>query len=118
MIRLLGVGGDGSRGDEEHVARKAAASAARERLAELAVRCEGGAKEAALSLLARYDRYIQHLDEDDSGVADARRREFRRLRRELAPLQRRVLIDLHERGEIGHDTILRLERELDFEEQR
>jgi hypothetical protein len=37
---------------------------------------------------------------------------------ELAALQRGVLIDLHTRGEIGHDTILRLERELDFEEQR
>jgi len=119
MIRLLGVSGDGPAGDEERVARRATASAARERLAELAAgRHEGERKEAALTLLERYGRYMRHLEDDDREQVDARRREFRLLRRELVALQRNVLIDLHSRGQIGYDTVLRLERELDFEEQR
>ena len=118
MVRVLGVGGDGSRAQEERVARIATASVAKERLADLAARSEGGTREAALSLLERYNRYLQHLDEDNTQLATARRREYRRIRHELTALQRTVLIDLHERGEIGHDTMLQLERELDFEEQR
>jgi monovalent cation/hydrogen antiporter len=120
VIRWLRIPRDAPSHDDERLARARTAQAARDRLDQILA--QAGSDELlrrlASDLRARYQGLLAHLDaEETGGTAGRTHSELARLKKELAQVQRRALVDLQVRGLIDDHTFRRLEREIDLEEQ-
>jgi Na+/H+ antiporter len=122
LLRRLKVGDDGREEEEEELqARLRAASAALERLEELAG--EDWTRDDTVDRVRRLYEYRQRRfsarrDGDDSDGIEDRSLAYQRLSRELYDAQRHALVDLRNRGVISNDVMTRIERELDLEDSR
>lgn len=121
LIRVLHLGGGDSISQQLLIAREAAATAALERLDELAR--EGWPEPAHLERLrhAYAERLarIASLRSAGRDVIDAPdARALRRLRRAALAAERRAVFRLHDEGLIGDDVLREMEREIDVEELR
>jgi CPA1 family monovalent cation:H+ antiporter len=123
LIRWLGVRDDGEEERREELrARLAAAAAALDRLDEL--EGEPWVRPETLERMRGQYRYRKRrfaaqagkIDDGD-GIED-QSQGYQRAVREAITAQRRVLVDLRDRGEISNDVMHRIERELDLEDSR
>jgi monovalent cation/hydrogen antiporter len=122
LIRRLGLADeeDGER-EEELAARLAAAEAALERLEEL-----GGedwtVEETMERVRGLYEyrmrRFSAQRDGDGTEAIEDRSVAYQKVVRELLEAQRRALVQLRKEGAINDETMRRIQRELDLEEQR
>jgi CPA1 family monovalent cation:H+ antiporter len=124
LVRALGVTGDGAEQREESKARLHAATAALERLDELAV--ENWVREdTARRLRNLYDYRRRRFaaqrgdwDGDDGEDYESRSAAFARLRAELLQAERDAVVGLRRDRRISDEVMRRVERDLDLEEQR
>lgn len=119
LIEKLGLADDGSVEREATAARRAAALAALDVLDRLE-REEWAPREVAAALRGQYLHRLQHVPEGrapDDGERD-HADTHGRLVREVLAAERRALVDLRNRGEIGDEAMHRVERDLDLIEER
>ncbi len=123
LIRRLGVEDDGVLAREELHARKAATTAALERLAVL--REEEWTREDTVERMTglyefRRRRLLQRAGIADDGAedAEARSQDYQRIVLAVIEAQRRRVVGMRDEGEISDGVMHVLERELDLEEQR
>ncbi len=121
LIRFLRLEDDGIEDREDAKARIHAAEAALARLEEL-VEEDWVREDTAQRMRGLYDfrrnRFRARLDgADDEGVEE-RSQAYQRLRRELLDAERGAMLDLRRAGVIGDDVMLRVQRDLDLEDQR
>lgn len=118
LITRTGIGRDEADDvADEARARAAAATAALERLDELA----GEDDRATGHLRELYEARLEHANAspDERGDGDREHVEaFQRLREELLRSERAALHELHARGEISEDALRTVERDLDLQEAR
>ena len=124
LIEALGFDGvDKTLEREENIARKRAAQAALDRLEELTgedwVR-EDTAERVGGIYRYRHRRFSARFAEDDGESLEIERRSehYQRLSRELLEAQRKVVIEMRDRGEINDDVLRAIEQELDYEDSR
>ena len=121
LIRVLGLEEDGSEDREEATARIHVAEAALARLEELLnedwVR-EDTADRVRGSYRFRTDRFRARLEFGSDGAIESRSLDYQRLRRELLDAERQALAALRRSGAISNDVWLRVERDLDLEDER
>ena len=123
LIRVLGVHDDGEEERREELkARISAAAAALERIEEL--EGEEWVRPETLERMRGQYRYRKRRFaaqagkiEDEDGIED-QSQGYQRASREVITAQRRVLVDLRNRGTISNDVMHRIERELDLEDSR
>ena len=123
LIRLLGLGGAGGVDDEELQARRTLLEAA---VAHLEHGAKGAMEEEVShgyeDLLHRYRHRLAVVCDSCHGTPEQERDAVERYRQvsaialETVKVERRVLISLRNKGEIGDDVLRRLERELDLTE--
>lgn len=116
LVRWLGLEPETHLEDEEHTARHQATMAGMLKLERLAA--TGMAPSVHTDRLRIYyqtqqQRWEPH-DHEAHEQAEREAEAFQRLRLETIEAERRALLDLRDRGEIGDDTLLRLENELDL----
>ena len=130
LISRLGFDDAGQEAELEEIdARLRAADAALERVDELA--SEEWALDDTVERVRGAFRYRQRRfaarsrdGEFDGGLGgdgvdyETRSQAYQRLVRELIEVQRTVLIEMRDRGEIDDDVLRRIERELDLEDSR
>jgi monovalent cation/hydrogen antiporter len=121
LIRVLGIEDDGGDAREEAKARKRAAMAALERLAQL----EGEdwvLDDTAGRLRGLYDfrvrRYGERFDENTDGANEARSLSYQRLRRELLDAERTAVLELRREGVVSDDVMNRVLRDIALEDVR
>ncbi len=121
LIRVLGLEEDGGEEREDTKARIHVAEAALVRLEELIdeewVR-EDTAERVRGAYRFRTDRFRARLDVDSDGAIESRSQDYQRLRRELLEAERQALAALRRSGAISNDVWLRVERDLDLEDER
>ena len=66
----------------------------------------------------RTNRFEARLDDGDDGSIESRSLDYQRLRRELLDAERDALLGLRRAGVISNDVWLRVERDLDLEDER
>ncbi len=121
LIRLLGLQEDGD--DEEEVrARMRAATAALERIDDLATE-EWVREDTAERMRGVYRFRMRRFeargpDGDDGDGIEERSRDYQRLRRELLEAERQAVRDLRRDGAIDDDVLRRIEYDLDLEDAR
>ena len=121
LIRRLRFEEDDSEEREEVRARLAAASAALDRLGELAGE-DWTRDDTVERLQGLYEFRRRRLKArggylEDDGAED-RSQAYQRLVRELLEAQRRAIVRLRNQGQISSDVMHRIERELDLEDTR
>lgn len=119
LIRLLRLGGvDETERQQELLAREEAATAALERLDELAR--EAWPVPAHLERLrhAYAERLGRLRTEGRDAIDMPETGALRRIRHDLLGAERRAVVRLHDEGRIGDDVLREMERELDVEELR
>jgi len=122
LLHRLRVSDDGQEEAEEEVqARLRAASAALERLDELAG--EDWTRDDTIERMRRMYEYRQRRfnarrDGDDSEGIEDRSLAYQRLSRELFNAQRQAVVEMRNNGEISNDVMTRVERDLDLEDSR
>ncbi len=122
LLHRLRVSDDRQEEAEEEVqARLRAASAALERLDELAG--EDWTREDTIERVRRLYEYRQRRfnarrDGDDSEGIEDRPLAYQRLSRELFNAQRQAVVEMRNNGEISNDVMTRVERDLDLEDSR
>jgi CPA1 family monovalent cation:H+ antiporter len=123
LIRLLGLERTdaGSEQEEELVARLAIGEAALRRLDELTD--EDWTREETLDRMRRlYEfrlrRFAAQRDGDGTVEIEERSLAYQQLMRELLDAQHRALVQLRKEGAINDETMRRVQRELDLEDQR
>jgi Na+/H+ antiporter len=121
LIRRLDVPGDETTEREVAKARAVAAQAALERLDELA-RSDRAPRELVEHLRRRHQRRAQHFGAQAAGTRDQNAEEEARaaqqVLRELVEAERRAIVELRNRGEIGDEALREVLRDLDLEEQQ
>jgi len=121
LIRWLGLEDDGVEEREDAEARIRGAEAALARLEELVgeewVR-EDTAERMRGAYRFRTNRFEARLDDGDDGSIESRSLDYQRLRRELLDAERDALLGLRRAGVISNDVWLRVERDLDLEDER
>jgi Na+/H+ antiporter len=119
LIRRLHVKDDGGEEREELAARRAAADAALERVAELAGE-EWTRDDTAERMRGAFEyrrRRLAARDGEGDSLED-RSVAYQTMVREVIEAQRRAIVALRNAGEISNEVMHRLERELDLEDQR
>ncbi len=121
VIRVLRLEDDGLEAREEAKARIRAAEAAIARLDEL--ESEEWVREATAGRMRglyrfRTDRFAARFDDGNDGAIESQSQDYQRLRRELLEAEREAILDLRRSGAISNDIWLRVERDLDLEDQR
>ena len=125
LIRRLGIIEDGSPDHEELRARLVAATAALERLDELAA--EEWTRDDTIDRMRGLYRYRQRRfraqagkgeDGDDGGGMEDRSLAYQRTIQEVLAAQREALIQLRNEGGISNEVMNRVVREFDLEESR
>jgi monovalent cation/hydrogen antiporter len=121
LIRSLGIEDDGGDAREEAKARKRAAMAALERLAEL----EGEdwvMDDTAGRLRGLYDfrvrRFGERFDDSSDGANEAQSLSYQRLRRELLDAERNAVLGLRREGVVSDDVMNRVLRDIALEDVR
>jgi monovalent cation/hydrogen antiporter len=121
LIRMLGIEDDGGDAREEAKARKRAAMAALERLAQL----EGEdwvMDDTAGRLRGLYDfrvrRFGERFDENADGANEAQSLSYQRLRRELLDAERTAVLELRREGVVSDDVMNRVLRDIALEDVR
>ncbi|HET6601718.1 MAG TPA: hypothetical protein VFG57_07100, partial [Gaiella sp.] len=121
LIRWLGLEDDGIEEREDAEARIRGAEAALARLEELVgedwVR-DDTAERVRGAYRFRTNRFQARLDDGDDGSIESRSLDYQRLRRELLDAERDALLGLRRAGVISNDVWLRVERDLDLEDER
>jgi CPA1 family monovalent cation:H+ antiporter len=121
LIRGLGLEDDGSEDREDAKARIHVAEAALARLEELVeeewVR-EDTAERVRGAYRFRTNRFRARLDDGDDGALELRSLDYQRLLRELLDAERQALVELRRSGVISNEVWLRVERDLDLEDER
>jgi CPA1 family monovalent cation:H+ antiporter len=120
VIRRLGVGGDRSIEGQELEARRVATEAALARLDELETEVPGH-RPLIDELREEHRHRVQHFDRARDGDADAEdteQREHEEIRRSVLDAQRSAVIAMRDRGEISHQALRRVERDIDLVEVR
>ena len=121
VIRWLRLEDDGIEEREDAKARIRSAEAALGRLEELVgedwVR-EDTADRLRGAYRFRTNRFRARLDDGDDGSIESRSQDYQRLRRELLDAERGALLELRRAGVISNDVWLRVERDLDLEDER
>lgn len=117
LIRALGIGEDSDLAEEERLARLKTAHAALTEVERLAAKDGRFTEEAVVAVRAEYTGLLgQKLSaeptSDDAGDA------VRRLKLAAIAAARRRLIKLRRDDQIGDETLLAIQRELDYEEAR
>ena len=123
LIRMLGVHDDGEEERREELkARVTIAAAALDRIDEL--EGEPWVRADTLERMRGQYRYRKRRFaaqagkiEDEDGIEE-QSQGYQRAVREAITAQRRVLVDLRDRGTISNDVMHRIERELDLEDSR
>ena len=123
VIRLLGLAGQGTEGDEETEARRTVLEAAIAHVESLRSRDDGRHEHEYHDLLHRYRDRLKEVSFAGAGSTQAEHLSASDLpRRSIAldamQIERRTLIQLRDDGKIGDDVLRRLERELDLTEAR
>ncbi|MDQ4143960.1 MAG: Na+/H+ antiporter, partial [Actinomycetota bacterium] len=121
LIRRLGLRGDHTEESEELEARLTATNVALARLEELAE--EDWTREDTVGRLRGMYEYRRQRLSARAGIVhddgyEERSVAYQRLVRELLEAQRRAVVRLRNRGEIGNDVMHRIERDLDLEDSR
>src|SRR3954454_13781487 len=125
LIRRLGITEDGGPDHEELRARLVAATAALERLDELAA--EEWTRDDTIDRMRGLYRYRQRRfraqagkgeDGDDGGGMEDRSLAYQRTIQEVLAAQREALIQLRNEGGISNEVMNRVVREFDLEESR
>jgi CPA1 family monovalent cation:H+ antiporter len=121
LIRALDIEDDGLEAREEAKARKRAALAALERLAELEDE-EWVLEDTAGRLRGLYDfrvrRYGERFDDGADGSNEARSLSYQRLRRELLDAERNAVLQLRREGVVSDDVMNRVLRDIALEDVR
>ena len=121
MVRVLGIGDDGSSDREDAKARIKAAEAALARLEELVA--EGSVREDTAQRLRgaygfRRDRFRARFDDGDDGSIEERSIAYQRVMRELLNAERATVVSLRNQGVIDDGVMQRVQRDLDLEAAR
>jgi CPA1 family monovalent cation:H+ antiporter len=121
LIRALRIEDDGLEAREEAKARKRAALAALERLAELEGE-EWVVADTAGRLRGLYDfrvrRFGERFDEGADGANEAQSVSYQRLRRELLDAERDAVLALRREGVVSDDVMNRVLRDIALEDVR
>jgi len=120
LIRRLGVGDDGSTEREELQARNVATEAALRRLDELETEFPDHVP-LIEEIRGRYQHRAGHYERAHDGdelVEDPEERDHVEIRRAVLAAERAAVIDLRDDGEISHEALRRVERDIDLEEVR
>ena len=125
LIRRLDVRDDGAGEHEELHARRTAASAAIDRLRELADE-EWTRDRTVERMIALYEFRGRRMEQrggdgalaEDEEDLEARSMAYQRTVREVIEAQRRAVVALRDAGDISDEVMHRLDRELDLEEAR
>ena len=121
LIRFLRLEDDGIEDREDAKVRIRAAEAALARLEEL-VDEEWVREDTAERLRGLYtfrqNRFRARLDGADEDGIEERSQAYQRLRRELLDAERVAMLELRRSGVIGDDVMVRVQRDLDLEDQR
>ena len=121
LIQWLGLEDDGIEEREDAKARIRGAEAALARLEELVgedwVR-EDTAERLRGAYRFRTNRFEARLDDGDDGSIESRSQDYQRLRHELLDAERDALLQLRRAGVISNEVWLRVERDLDLEDER
>ena len=125
LIKWLGVEDDGEDEREELLGRRAAATAALERLDELG-QAEWTRDDTTERMRMMYEyrqrrfaiRAGELEDGDGAEAVESRSRRYQKMVRSVLTAQRERLVELRNSGEISNEVMHRLERELDLEDER
>jgi CPA1 family monovalent cation:H+ antiporter len=121
LIRGLGIEDDPSEANEEAKARKRAAQAALDRLAELAGE-DWVPEDTAERLRGLYGfrirRFGERFDEGADGSNEQRSLSYQRLRRELLDAERDAVLELRRSGVVSDDVMHRVLRDIALEDVR
>lgn len=121
LIRWFNVERDNSEEKEEAGARLAAIREALQRMDDPSV-IAGAAPEILTQVRAMYVHRLQSAEAELNSVensgAPVPLQSCERLLRDLLDTERRVVLELHNRGVISNDVLRRIERTLDYEELR
>jgi CPA1 family monovalent cation:H+ antiporter len=121
LLRVLGIGDDGSAEREEAKARIKAAEAALARLEELladgAVRPET-ADRVRGAFGFRRDRFRARLDDGDDGAIEEQSAAYQRVMRQLLDAEHAALLALRNNRVIDDNVLQRVQRDLDLEAAR
>jgi len=121
LIRVLRLEDDDVEDREDAKARIRAAEAAIARLEELAAE-DWVREDTAERMRGLYDfrrnRFQARLDGEDGDGIEERSQAYQRLRRELLEAERLAMLELRRSGVISDDVMLRVQRDLDLEDQR
>ncbi len=116
IIRALGLAPETDLEEEEHAARHQATMAGLLKLEKLASRGDTPpvhTERLRLYYQSQQQRWEPH-DHSTHEQAERDAEAFQRLRLETIEAERKALLDLRDLGEIGDETLLRLENELDL----
>jgi CPA1 family monovalent cation:H+ antiporter len=121
VVRVLGIGDDGSADREDAKARIKAAEAALARLEELVA--DGSVRDDTADRLRRAfgfrrDRFRARFDDGDDGAIEERSIAYQRVMRELLNAERDTVVSLRNQGVIDDAVMQRVQRDLDLEEAR
>jgi Na+/H+ antiporter len=121
LLRVLGIGDDGSADREDARARIEAAEAALARLEELvedgAVRPDTAARVRG-AFGFRRDRFRARLDADNDGAIEEQSAAYQRVMRQLLDAEHAALLALRNDGVINDAVMQRVQRDLDLEAAR
>jgi CPA1 family monovalent cation:H+ antiporter len=117
LIRSLGIGEDSDLAEEEHLARLKTAYAALSEVERLASTDGRYTEEAVVAVRAEYAGLLGQERTAETTSAEAAD-PVRRLKLAAIAAARRRLIKLRRDDQIGDETLLLIQRELDYEEAR
>ena len=126
LIKLLGVEADDADEREELIGRRAAADAALARLDELG-EAEWTRDDTTMRMRQMYEYRARRfairageVDDDGDGLdaVETRSHRYQKMVRSVLTAQRQELVRLRNSGEISHEVMNRLVRELDLEDER
>jgi Na+/H+ antiporter len=124
LIKLLGIEADGADEREELIGRRAAVVAALSRLDELG-EAEWTRDDTTMRMRQLYEYRARRLairagevDDDGDDAVETRSHRYQKMVRSVLTAQREELVRLRNSGEISHEVMNRLVRELDLEDER
>jgi CPA1 family monovalent cation:H+ antiporter len=122
VIRWAGIHDDGADEREELLARRAATTAALQRLDELAL--EEWTRDDTIERMRGLYRYRERRltaragESDDGDGLEYRSLKYQKIVRSVLEAQRHAVVQLRNSGDISNEVMHRIERELDLEDDR
>jgi Na+/H+ antiporter len=117
LIKMLGIKRDGHEDEEEHAVRMSVTSSVIEHIEENYSLLND---EVLNQIKTKYEIRFQRLRRDalDQKLNDDQYAEIQRIRQELLNKERKLILDMRNKGTISFEVMRRLENELDLEETR